>query len=68
MMQGSSFANSLLTSGIIYVHSAGRTPIQLAPDSAHADLLKALYLEEGSSVPQCMSSHKKLLITVHPLS
>ena len=36
---------------------AGRTPIQLAPDSAHADLLKAPSLEVDSSAPPCMSSH-----------
>ena len=56
MMQGSSFANSLLTGGIIYVHPLV-TVEGKDSDSAHADLLKAPSLEVDSSAPPCMSSH-----------
>ena len=36
---------------------AGRTPIELAPDSALADLFNALHLEEDSSTSQSMPSY-----------
>ena len=36
------------------------TPIQLAPDSARAELLKVLHLKKDSSVPQSVGSDSSL--------